>query len=332
MNLATLRNVLIIKPSSFGDLVHTLPAVHLLKRAAPHLSIRWIANTEWTPLLDGNGDLDGVIAFPRNAFRGARGLFKLAEWIKNVERPGFDLALDFQGLARSGLLARFSGARRIHCLGDAEWLPRFVAHRVVPAKRDIHAVERYLKLVADLGVPIERPLEFPLPAGIKPDGLDEGEPYLLIHPFSRGRDKSIGASDLERLCGMLRPLRAVVVGRSQAPVRLPPNAVDWLNRTSLAELIWLIRHARFTVSVDSGPMHVAAALTDRLLGIHTWSDPRIVGPCHPGAWVWKNGIITRVAVLDDPSAAGAQLFETRHLEQVVEFLKARFSDAQSGSP
>src|SRR5207244_10616905 len=72
------------------------------------------------------------------------------------------------------------------------------------------------------------------------------------------------------------------------------NCIDLTNQTSLLQLIWLIRAAHFIVSVDSGPMHIAAALTDRLLSIHTWTDPRRVGPYNPNAWVWKNGQLCRV--------------------------------------
>jgi ADP-heptose:LPS heptosyltransferase len=74
--------------------------------------------------------------------------------------------------------------------------------------------------------------------------------------------------------------------------------VNLLNRTTLPELCWLLRHARFTVSVDSGPMHIAAAVSANLLSIHTWSDPRKVGPFNshaPGAWIWKDGKIGRMA-------------------------------------
>jgi len=318
------HSVLIIKPSSLGDVVHALPAVHFLKRARPEISIRWLVNPEWAPLLAGNSDLDGVIDFPRNEFRGIGGLFRLAAWAKKTERAPIDLALDFQGLARSGLLARFSGARRIHCLGDAELLPRLLAHRVVPSKRDIHAARRYLKLVADLGVAVDGPLEFPLPVGNKPPGFNLDGPFLLVHPFSRGRNKSLELADLEKLCEQLQPVPAVVVGRSELTPTLPANGVNLLNRTSIAELIWLIRHASFTVSVDSGPMHIASALTSKLLGIHNWSDPRIVGPCNPEAWVWKNGALIQVKSLETAVGLdGAQNFSTAHLPAVVEFLKER---------
>ncbi|HYR57689.1 MAG TPA: glycosyltransferase family 9 protein, partial [Chthoniobacteraceae bacterium] len=80
------------------------------------------------------------------------------------------------------------------------------------------------------------------------------------------------------------------------------NAADLLNRTSLAELIWLIRHAAFVCSVDSGPMHIAAAITPALLSIHTWSDPAKVGPFRPDAWVWNNGALFQMRNLDSPTA------------------------------
>jgi ADP-heptose:LPS heptosyltransferase len=80
----------------------------------------------------------------------------------------------------------------------------------------------------------------------------------------------------------------VLVGRcDQSLPELPWNTINLLNKTSLTELLWLLRRAAFVVSVDSGPMHLAAAVTDRLLAIHTWSDPCKVGPYRPGAHVWK---------------------------------------------
>jgi ADP-heptose:LPS heptosyltransferase len=194
-------------------------------------------------------------------------------------------------------MARFSGARRIHCLGDAEITPRLLSHRVVPVIRDEHAVERYLRLVADLGVPIERPLAFPLPAGKQPALVELPERFLLVHPFSRGEGKSIAGADLKRLCEILAPIPIVLVGRASATFQPLPNCTGLLNKTCLSELIWLIRRAHFTLSVDSGPMHIAAAITGRLLGIHTWTNPRIVGPYNPEAWVWKCGAICQVKTL-----------------------------------
>jgi heptosyltransferase-1 len=64
------------------------------------------------------------------------------------------------------------------------------------------------------------------------------------------------------------------------------------------QLIWLIRVARFVMSVDSGPMHIAAAVNDNLLSIHTWTDPCCVGPYNPKAWIWKHGQLLRAGELE----------------------------------
>jgi len=321
-----IRSVLVVKPSSLGDIVHTLPSVHLLKRACPRLKISWVVNTEWAPLLEGNPDLDEVVLFPRRDFRFPPKLATLREWLSIHRRIQPDLALDFQGLARSALIARIAGARRIHCLGDATPSCRFSAHHVVPAIRsEEHAVTRYLKLVADLGIDTSAPLEFPLPPGDKPAGVELPGRYLLAHPFSRGENKSVPDDCLARLIESLAPVPIVLVGRAEGGFNPPAGCINLLNKTSLGELIWLIRHAHFTMSVDSGPMHIAAAITHRLLGIHNWTSPFLVGPYNPGAWVWKNGALLQMREITAPeSASGHRNFGMEDVGPIAEFIRAKF--------
>ncbi len=125
------------------------------------------------------------------------------------------------------------------------------------------------------------------------------------------------------LCRAVAPLRVVIAGRTESALEPIPNAIDLLNRTTIPELIWLIRRAAFVVSVDSGPMHIASALTGNLLGIHTWSDPRLVGPYNPEAWVWKNGAIMQVKSLEARRLRGSKNFEIEDTSGVAEFLKTR---------
>jgi len=319
-----IQSVLIVKPSSLGDIVHTLPSVHLLKKAWPHVKITWIVNPEFAPLLAENPDLAGTFIFPRKGFGGIAGPLKLCEWLRQLSRIKPDLALDFQGLLRSALFARVSGARSIHCLADAEIAPRLLSHRVVPAIRsEEHAVTRYLKLVAALGIDTNVPLEFPLPAGDKPQGVELPERYLLLHPYSRGKNKSLSDVCIERLVELLAPIPVVLAGRIAAR-SVPSGCINLLNKTSLSELIWLIRHAHFTVSVDSGPMHIAAAITDRLLGIHNWTNPLLVGPYNSTAWVWKNGAVLQMCDVTPESVAGTELFGIPHVPQIVAVIKERF--------
>ena len=94
----------------------------------------------------------------------------------------------------------------------------------------------------------------------------------------------------------------MLAGLTKREMPAPDNCVNLLNHTTLLQLIWLIRRARFTVSVDSGPMHIASALSDRLVSIHTWTDPGKVGPYNEAAWVWKNGELRQVRDLAPTTA------------------------------
>ena len=157
-DLAGFRSVLIVKPSSLGDIVHTLPAVQALHAAQPHLSIRWVANPEWLPLLEGAPWLTEAIPFPRKRFRGLVGLWRFWRWTRTwrrLPRELPELVLDFQGLLRSGLIAKTRGSGPVIGLSDArEGAHRFHDH-VVPVDSGAHAVDRYLTLVRALGVAVD---------------------------------------------------------------------------------------------------------------------------------------------------------------------------------
>lgn len=303
--ISTLKNpsILIIKPSSLGDIVHTLPAVHCLKKRWPESKIRWISNPEWASLLRGNPCVDDVVIFPRNEFRSIGGMLKAVRWAKTLRTLEADLVLDFQGLLRSALIARACRGKQLFGLSDAREGARFFYDEIAKVDRNEHAVQRYLKLVARLGADVSQPLEFPLPVSAHsdlPQDFDPQLPFIVLHPFARGAGKSLTANDVQIFCEQLAPQRVVIVGKgekSDEQLSLTANCTNLVNRTTLTELIAVLRRAQFTVSVDSGPMHIAAAISDRLLGIHKWSDPRRVGPFRPNAFVWKSGRILQMKTL-----------------------------------
>jgi len=289
---------LIIKPSSLGDIVHTLPAVALLREAHPGAEITWVINPEFAPLLRGNSDVNHVHFFPRGQFRGLGAPRSLLPWLKKTRGIRPDLALDFQGLLRSALIARISGAKEIYGMSDGREGSRFFYDRVAKVNRRGHAVNRYLKLAECAGAAIGESLRWPLPTGDPLPRFDEYPPFILLHPFARGDGKSLSNGVIEELCSAFAPTRVVLVGQSRRKIDTPGNCIDLTNQTSLLQLIRLIHVARFVVSVDSGPMHIAAAVTDNLLSVHTWTDPRRVGPYNRNAWVWKNGLLLRVSELE----------------------------------
>lgn len=290
------RSILVIKPSSLGDVVHTLPAVACVKKRWPDARLTWLVNPEWAPLLHGNPDIDEVLEFPRKDFRGIAGILRFPRWASGLrERVKPDLVLDFQGLFRSGYIARKAGGESWGTSDSREGARFFHDHVVpVPARSEpFHAVRRYLALVAPLGCEIPSELMWRLPEGALPAGLPAD--FIVIHPFSRGEGKSLTTAQTAAFCEALGPMPVVIAGRSTEAAPEAANVIDLLNRTTLPELCTVLRRARFVVSVDSGPMHIAAAVNPRLLSIHTWSDPRKVGPFAPVAYVWKDGRISRVA-------------------------------------
>lgn len=294
----TPSSVLVVKPSSLGDIVHTLPAVHFLKATFRDADFFWIANTEWTPLLQENADLKEVIPFPRNQFRGATGIVKLLQWCRKISDLKPDLVLDFQGLIRSALIARSANGRRILGLSDARETAGYHYHEQVKVDAGQHSVERYLQLARFAGADTSGPVYFALPQGKAIPSFELPDRFILLHPFARGNAKSLTSEEIFEFTRLLAPHPVIVVGRSNERFAISQNAVALVNRTDLSQLIWLLRRASFIVSVDSGPMHIGAAITSQLLSIHMWTDPRLVGPYNPDAWIWKDQRIIRVRTLN----------------------------------
>ena len=246
-------------------------------------------------MLAGNPDVDEVIEFPRKEFSGLRGWARLPGWSRKLgARIQPDMVLDFQGLLRSAVIARGVGGESWGT-SDSREGARFLHHHIVPVpprKEPFHAVKRYLALVEAIGCDIGGALDWRIPEGTPPVGTPAS--FVLLHPFSRGEGKSLSTEEVAAFCRDLAPVPVVIAGRGDASFSESANTVNLLNRTTLPELCWLVRNAIFVVSVDSGPMHIAAAVTPDLLAIHTWSDPRKVGPFQPDAYVWKDGRIGRM--------------------------------------
>lgn len=285
------ESVLIIKPGSLGDVVHALPCAAAIRKAWPGTSLSWLIDDRWRELIEDNPAVTGAVIFPREKFRGPAGAIRALPWMCGLGKIQPSIALDLQGLLRSALMARFSRARLVCGLSDAREGARLLHDSVTPVSPREHAVNRYLHILDTLGLPRPEAPDFPLPEGIRPKDFTLEAPFILLHPFARGKGKSLSEKQAAAFCKECQPAKVVVAGRGVLNAPLSPNALNLLNRTTLREFLWLARAARFTVSVDSGPMHMAAALSPRLLAIHTWSDPRLVGPFDERAWIWQGGEI-----------------------------------------
>jgi ADP-heptose:LPS heptosyltransferase len=315
--MKTPQRILLVKPSSLGDVIHALPVVSAIHRNWPQAELRWLVQPAWRSLVETHPGVSGTILFPREKFRGPSGWIRSLAWMGTLGDWTPDLAIDLQGLLRSALFARFSGAPRIIGLSDAREGARLLHGERVAVSGEDHAVQRYLSVLDALGIPRPDRAEFELPQGKLPAGFFSRDPYVVLHPYARGAGKSLTPEMIRAFASGVAPGRVVIVGRGNAGGGLPENAEDWSNRTDLLELTALLRGASFVVSSDSGPMHLAAALhPEATLSVHLWSDPLKVGPYFRESLVWKNGRIGTVSTLDDSWRAEGRAPTEAEMEEI----------------
>ncbi len=294
--------VLIIKPSSLGDVVHALPVLAALRAARPDAHIAWLVSNSFAPLLEGHPMLDEVIRFDRARYgrmlRSPRILADFLRFVRRIRREDFDLVIDLQGLARSGFLAGASGARvRVGFANAREGAWMFYNRRVRCPADVAHAVDRNLCVARAIGLNVGPP-QFPL--GLRDEELAAarerlaaaaGEPlesFTAVCPGARWRTKLWRSERLAALIDRMHELgmpRCVLLGSSAdrdltgeiiADCRSEP--VDLVGGTTLRELVALLSLADRVICHDSGPMHIAAALGKPITAIFGPTDPSRVGP------------------------------------------------------
>ncbi|HOJ74780.1 MAG TPA: lipopolysaccharide heptosyltransferase I [Phycisphaerae bacterium] len=303
------RRILIIKPSSFGDVIHALPVLNGLRHRYPHAHISWLVADSCAGLLEGHPALDEIIRFDRKRYgqiaRNPRATLEFIQFIQDLRSRRFDLIVDLQGLFRSGFLALVTGARNRVGFANARelgWI--FYNHRVDVPDADMHAVDRnYLfgRMLGFTGLPIR----FDLP--VRPqtretmidrlarEGIPRGEDYLVVGPGTRWETKQWPA---EHFAAAIRAIAAehglpvVLTGmpeERQIAERVAAEAggrvVNLAGQTSLPEMIALVDGARAVLMHDSGPMHLATALNKPLVAIYGPTSPARTGPYGRGETV-----------------------------------------------
>jgi lipopolysaccharide heptosyltransferase I len=266
--------ILLIKPSSLGDIVHTFPVVSAIKERWPATHITWLVKRQWAELVERAEDVDRVWPVDATARSWVWQLRAL-----RIER--FDLVVDLQGLFRSGVLTGFSGApRRIGFANGREGSPWFYTDLVRVPHQEMHAVDRYLLVAEALGACPERPPRFRFKIteadmvvvrnAFRRQGLSVDRPWVAMHvsarwPTKRWPLESFGAvvDELDR--AGIGPV--VLIGGpddrrdvSQLKALAKASVIDLTGAVPLGCLPALLSKSGALITNDSGPMHVAAAL------------------------------------------------------------------------
>jgi heptosyltransferase-1 len=313
---AEIERLLVVRLSAMGDVIHSLPAAQALREAFPHARIGWLIEERWAELLCAPG-------VPR---RGARSAQRpLADWVHPVNLIGwrkslftiptvekiarvwndvrsarYQVAVDLQGSIRSGVLARWSGARVVY--GAAE--PRESAASLWYTRRVVangaHVIEQNLSVAEavvqrKLAVPrVEFPYDAAAEGRVHQRLAGMGE-IAILNPGAGWGAKRWPAERYGRVaralaaCGVQSvvnygPGEEGLAREAEAASEGAAKALQW----SITELIALTRRARLFIGGDTGPLHLAAALRVPVVAIYGPTDPARNGPYGTRSVVLRN--------------------------------------------
>ncbi len=293
------RRILVIKLSSLGDIVHTLPAVGALRQRFPFAQLSWLVKSQWASILEGNSDVDHLWSVDMS----------WQIWpslIRDLRQRQYDLVVDFQGLFRTGLLGILSGAdMRVGFEQAREGASWMYTHRVsLPGDQQfpwrllgVHAVDRNLAIARSLGADVSRPI-FHFPRLAEEEkyicGLlyetegDDSIPLIALAPWSRSALKSWPLGRFVQLAEELvemRTLRVVIVG---GPADSQPaekfshlesqGLIKLVGKLSLRQLPALLRTMKLVIGNDSSLIHLAAGVGTTTLAIFGPTEPKATGP------------------------------------------------------
>ncbi len=281
--LAVAPRILLVRLSALGDIVHGLPVLCALRARWPRSLLAWAVESPAADILRGHRALDEIIALPRGWLASPSAAWRARCRLRHLR---FDLAIDLQGLTKSALLAWLSGAKKRigfcgeNCREISRW---FYTDAVLPTA--VHVVEQNLELLRPLG--IERPeVRFDLPqhaeAEAKADDfirrhhLEKG--FAVLNPGAGWPSKRWPPARFAAVACHLaqhHSLRSVITWagaeeyqRAQEIAAAATGQALLAPATNLVELIALLRRGRLCIASDTGPLHLAAALGVRCVGLY----------------------------------------------------------------
>jgi lipopolysaccharide heptosyltransferase I len=283
------KKILIIKPSSFGDIVHSLPFLNAVKTQYPFAELHWIAARGLHHFLQGHSMIDKILIMDKNRWkqlsRVKSTVPEIFRFCKRIYKENYDVAVDLSGLLRSGLITLVSRAPyRLGFEESDEGSPFFYSHKIF-GDMSTHAIDRYLKLAAFMGCDTSE-IRYPFAPydPLPPICKSLPKVYGVIAP-SAGKLANRWPEDRFGKLARRLPIPSVIISSASdsKPAqsvrdRAGDNAVSLAGKTSLKQLIPIIENACYFISNDTGPMHIAAAVNTPVFAIFGPANPDRTGP------------------------------------------------------
>lgn len=298
-------NVLIVKLSAIGDVVHTLPAVELLRRHFPGCTITWVVEEKAANLLQGYYGIDRLIVSERARWLKDLHDFKLvdvckglAAFIRELRAHSYDIVIDFQGLLKSGFavwLAR--GKRKIGYANAREGSKLFYNEKAPSPEFNAPAIKRHMGLINYLGVE-DSPIFFQrlfskddeenIDRLYDHSDIDRSKPIVALHPSAAWSTKCWSQEKTAKLCDMLPEefgCQIILVGAAEDRKyleyicsRAHGRVINMAGKTTLRQLACILSKSDLMISMDSGPMHLACAIGIPVVALFGPTAPWRTGP------------------------------------------------------
>lgn len=293
------KNILLIKMSSLGDILHTLPFAAELRQRFPKARITWLVHPQFAGFVPDPPFIDEIIYFDKVKFNKMDLLDKLAYFLEMrrlLHSKKFDLVIDMQGLFKSAVLAAISGCSDRIGYCEMREGSGLVSKAICGSHSNDHVIERYLDVARYFGADIKE-ITFPLPdleqetlavqKKLSDQGL-QGE-YVVMVPGARWKTKEWPVEHYARLAAMIIADGCSVVlaggpdevAKGEKITELagrPMQLINLIGQTSLRELAALIKGCKLYISADTGPLHFAAALKKPLIAMYGPTKADRTGP------------------------------------------------------
>ena len=293
-----MKNIMVVKLSAIGDVIHALPVSYALKETFPEARVTWVVEPPAYELLTDNPYIDEIILFEKKKFKSLGGfLTNFGPFKRRLQQNQYDAALDLQGLFKSAAIAYLSKAPvRLGTCNMRECSDK-VSRPVIGPHAQGHIVERYLDAARELGCCVDK-VVFPMNVTARDEdlaarimqqaGADMANPYVVLAVGANWPNKRWPTKYFAALSDWLysQKLIPVVIGGGvldaslaaeiEAAAEIPP--VNLVGRTSLKQLAHIIRHARLTLGGDTGPVHLSAGIGTKTVMVMGPTDANRNGP------------------------------------------------------
>jgi lipopolysaccharide heptosyltransferase II len=287
--------ILILKPSSLGDVIQALPVLRLLKQHYPKAEIFWWIDSALATLLDGDPDLAGVVRFERRRWAHPQNWPEMVQSIRWLRAQKFDVVIDLQCLLRSAAFGWLARQEFLIGLDESREGARGFYDIAVPRQSfHMHAVDWYLAVLPRLGVPVHRqfdwlPVHPEVARSIESKWPIRGSRWITLQPGARWDNKRWPvehfAQVVSALAAQYPETRFAILGAREDKAlgdviarAQPTRCLNLCGETSLPEMVEWIRLGDLLITNDTGPMHVAAALNKPMVALFGPTEPRRTGP------------------------------------------------------